>query len=147
MTVLVEARDIGVRDGDRVLLDGVSLTLEAGRITTLIGPNGAGKTTLVRILLGLQQASTGSVGRSPGLRIGYMPQKLHIDPTLPITVAGFLDLANRDRQACRAALQRVEVEHLFHRPMTHLSGGETQYEEHEQVHQVEFRRGKAFHQR
>ncbi|MEJ1266657.1 ATP-binding cassette domain-containing protein [Pantoea ananatis] len=58
----------------------MSLELHPGKILTLLGPNGAGKSTLVRVVLGLLAPSSGRVSRSAGLRIGYVPQKLHIDP-------------------------------------------------------------------
>jgi zinc transport system ATP-binding protein len=108
------------------LLDDVSFELQSGRITTLIGPNGAGKTTLVRILLGLQKASSGTVTPAPDLRIGYMPQKLHIDPTLPLTVMRFLQLTGANRAQSLQALERVGVGLLQGQMMTSLSGGETQ---------------------
>lgn len=112
--------------GDAVL-DGVSLSLQAGQITTLIGPNGAGKTTLVRIVLGLLQPQSGQLQRRADLRIGYMPQKLHLDNTLPLTVKRFLQLARGARkQDLNASLQQVGAEHLLNHPMHGLSGGETQ---------------------
>ena len=76
-------------------LSSVSLTINPGQIITLIGPNGAGKTTLVKIILNLIDIDEGVVFRSPDLRIGYMPQKLHIDQTLPITLERFLRLTEK----------------------------------------------------
>ena len=94
---------------------------------TLIGPNGAGKSTLVRIILGLQKADSGDVWLRAGIRIGYMPQRLHIDPTLPLTVRRFLTLAQRASiTRLRTALAEVGAEHLLEVPMQTLSGGETQ---------------------
>ena len=61
------------------MLDKIELSVEPGQIVTLIGPNGAGKTTLVRAVLGLLKPDSGSVWRKPKLRVGYMPQKLHVD--------------------------------------------------------------------
>ncbi len=124
---LVSARGLGLTLGGQVVLNDVSLTLEAGRITTLIGPNGAGKSTLARLILGLAAADRGHIERRPGLRIGYMPQHLHLDESLPLTVDRFLWLGSpghtRER---RAALARTGVEHLRQRPVRLLSGGETQ---------------------
>ena len=71
------------------VLQNISLVVNPGEITTLIGPNGAGKSTLVRIVLGLIEPDSGSVVSAQDLRIGYMPQKLNIDPTLPITTCRF----------------------------------------------------------
>ncbi len=127
---LIEADNISLRLGERQILQGVSLSLKAGEIVTLIGPNGAGKTSLVRVVLGLQKASGGSLTRRRGLRIGYMPQKLHLEASLPLTVRRFLQLALSRRQSSDAVLldclRLTGIEHLLHSPMQSLSGGETQ---------------------
>jgi zinc transport system ATP-binding protein len=68
-----------------------------GKITTLIGPNGAGKTTLLKALLGLMPVSSGRITPKPGLKIGYMPQKLDINPLLPMSVEGLLCLGSTKR--------------------------------------------------
>jgi len=81
---LLSAVGIGKHFGDRLVLEGVSFAIHSGQIVTLIGPNGAGKTTLVRIALGLLEADTGTITRREGLRLGYMPQSLHVEPTLPL---------------------------------------------------------------
>ena len=124
--ILLEARDINVVRGDRDILKNADLTLRSGQIVTLIGPNGAGKTTLVRVVLGLMEASSGHIQRSPKLRIGYMPQKLHIEPSLPLTVDRFLDLTGCDTSEKITNLGLTGVEHLRYSPMQQLSGGETQ---------------------
>ena len=124
---LIRAEDISLRIGGRSILDRVSLQISAGEAVSLIGPNGAGKTTLVRILLGLMSAESGSVHRRTGLQIGYMPQKLEIEATLPLTVERFLQLPGRrmDRER-EAALDVVRIGHLRGQSMKSLSGGETQ---------------------
>ena len=108
------------------VLHNVSLQLNQGEITTLIGPNGAGKSTLVRIILGLLKPDSGSVIPAANLNIGYMPQKLHIDPTLPISTCRFLQLANTSHSACHSALESVGIGHLAATPIQKLSGGEMQ---------------------
>ena len=123
---LIHLRGVSKHFGAQTVLDQVDLDVVSGRILTLIGPSGCGKTTLVRIALGLLGADGGSVTRSPGLRIGYMPQKLAVDPTLPLTVGRFLRLAEGDSGKCRAALAETGIPALWDRPVSALSGGETQ---------------------
>ena len=102
MTVLIEARGLGVTLGGHRVLRDVDLALRAGEIVTVVGPNGSGKSTLLRLLIGAERPDSGAVTRAPGLRIGYVPQKLAVDRTLPITVGGFLALAGGDRGRARA---------------------------------------------
>mgnify|MGYP001295616404 CR=1 FL=1 len=90
--VLLRAKGLGVKCSNRWLIKDVDISLEVGQITTVIGPNGAGKSTLVRSLLNLIKPSCGNIEAVKGLRIGYMPQKLKLENTLPLTVARFLDL-------------------------------------------------------
>lgn len=123
---LIIARGLGVKRADRYILKAADLTLEAGKIVTLIGPNGAGKTTLVRSVLGLVRIDEGSIEKRPGLRIGYMPQKLHIDASLPLTVTRFLTLGGKPRVALSEVMALTGIEQLDNMPMQQLSGGETQ---------------------
>ena len=102
---LIEAEDLCLRLGDRQVLDHVDLALSANEIVTLVGLNGSGKSTLVRVLLGLLVPDSGTVWRAPGLRVGYTPQRLAVDRTLPMTVARFLALGHK---ASPAGLRRTE---------------------------------------
>ena len=127
MTSLVTLENISVQFARRPVLSGISLKLMPGRILTLLGPNGAGKSTLVRVVLGLLTPASGQIQRDPGLRIGYVPQKLHIDPTLPVTVERFMLLTRGAKRAdVLPALKRVQAGHLLNAPLQKLSGGETQ---------------------
>ncbi|MEZ3498915.1 zinc ABC transporter ATP-binding protein ZnuC [Pantoea sp. KPR_PJ] len=127
MSSLVTLENISVQFARRPVLSGISLKLMPGRILTLLGPNGAGKSTLVRVVLGLLAPTSGQVQRNSGLRIGYVPQKLHIDPTLPVTVERFMLLTRGARRAeVLPALKRVQAGHLLKAPLQKLSGGETQ---------------------
>lgn len=112
----------------RVILREVSLQLAAGEILTIIGPNGAGKSCLLRICLGLLVPDSGARWLAPGLRIGYMPQQLQLNATLPLTVQRFLALAERraDLAAIGAALGEAGAISLGDYPMQSLSGGEMQ---------------------
>ena len=124
---LLSIEDLSIRYGANTVLSGVSLRIEPGEIVTIVGPNGSGKTSLLRAIIGAAQPATGHIRQSDGLRIGYVPQKLHIDPTLPITVERFLRLPNRvDRRACEAALADAGVPDLLPRQMSALSGGQFQ---------------------
>lgn len=125
---LISLRDVSVIRGDRTLLDQVSLSIEPGRIVTLIGPNGAGKSTLVKVALGLIVPDRGHCLRQPGLRIGYMPQNLSLDPALPLSVERFLQLAAQglDDSRIRSALSETGASHTLRLPLHSLSGGETQ---------------------
>ncbi|MGQ9364854.1 zinc ABC transporter ATP-binding protein ZnuC [Azospirillum sp. ST 5-10] len=124
---LVEVRGLTVALGGRTVLDGVDLTVGRDEIVTLIGPNGAGKTTLVRAVLGLVAPGAGTVVRRPGLRVGYMPQRIAVDATLPLTVRRFLGLWRRVRQPrLAAAMAAAGVAHLADSPVQSVSGGEMQ---------------------
>lgn len=123
---LVRVHGVSKHFGAQQVLRDVDLEVARNRILTLIGPSGCGKTTLVRIALGLLGADSGSVVRNPGLRVGYMPQQLVVDPTLPLTVGRFLRLAEEDSGKCRVALAETGIPALWDRPVSALSGGETQ---------------------
>jgi zinc transport system ATP-binding protein len=124
--VLIEAQGIGITLGGHQVLRDVDLALHAGEIVTVVGPNGSGKSTLLRLLIGAERPGTGRVIRAPGLRIGYVPQKLAIDRTLPITVGGFLRLAGGSAREAARALERVGIAGLERRQMAALSGGQLQ---------------------
>ena len=122
---LVEVKGIAVRFGATTVLDDIDLTVDAGRIVTLIGPNGSGKTTLVRVVLGLLAPTAGEVRRRPGMRIGYVPQQMHMDAVLPLTVRRFLGLAaHKARRDPALALDEVGAAHVLDSPFRTLSGGE-----------------------
>jgi zinc transport system ATP-binding protein len=113
--------------GARVILDGIDISVSPGEIVTVIGPNGAGKTTLLRVLLGLLKPSGGTVERRPGLRVGYLPQRMQIDPVLPLTVGRLMTLTQRSNAgAIGAALAEMGVAHLWTAQASTLSGGELQ---------------------
>ncbi|RIA19301.1 zinc transport system ATP-binding protein [Ectopseudomonas oleovorans] len=124
---LIRLDGVAVSFNGQAVLDDVQLSVQPGEIVTLIGPNGAGKTTLVRVVLGLLQPERGNVRRAPRLRIGYMPQKLHVDATLPLSVLRFLRLVpGVDRKRALAALAEVGAEQVIDSPLQSISGGEMQ---------------------
>ncbi len=115
-----------VLDGQTVLQN-VDFALHPKEIVTIVGPNGSGKTTLLRSLIGALPPARGRVDHAKGLRLGYVPQKLAIDSTLPLTVARFLNLPRRRPKAALAeALQAVGVPGLEGRQLADLSGGQFQ---------------------
>lgn len=124
---LVALENLTVRYGGHTALRDVDLTVEPGEIVTIVGPNGSGKTTLLRAIIGAAAPAAGRILRRPGLRIGYVPQRLHIDPTLPITVERFLRLTDSaDRSASAEALQAAGAQDLQKRQLSRLSGGQLQ---------------------
>ena len=124
---LVSLKHASVTLGGRTALSDVDLDIAPGEIVTIVGPNGSGKSTLLRTVIGAVRPSSGSITRMPGLRIGYVPQKLHIDPTMPLTVRRFLSLPRRvSDSAAQAALTRAGADELGTRQMSDLSGGQFQ---------------------
>jgi zinc transport system ATP-binding protein len=124
---LITVKNLSVAYGANTILRNVMLTIEPGEIVTIVGPNGSGKTSLLRAIIGALDPSSGEVTLKPGLRIGYVPQKLHIDQTLPITVERFMRLTERVSKArCKEALEAAGVPDLLGRQMSRLSGGQFQ---------------------
>ncbi|MCX8956228.1 zinc ABC transporter ATP-binding protein ZnuC [Erwinia psidii] len=127
MSSLINLEKISVSFGQRNVLSNISLTLQSGKILTLLGPNGAGKSTLVRVVLGLIPPTQGRMDRATPLRIGYVPQKIHLDNTLPLTVERFMLLRGGVTRAdIPPALLRVQAKQLLNYPLQKLSGGEMQ---------------------
>ncbi len=124
---LIHLQDVTVKFHDKDVLSNINLTVKKGQITTLIGPNGAGKSTLVKVMLGLHKAYSGTMSRMKNLRIGYVPQKLKLNDSLPLTVDRFLRLAGRySTQERLESLRLVGAENLALNDMHKLSGGENQ---------------------
>jgi zinc transport system ATP-binding protein len=125
--ILVEAAGAGVRRPDRWLVQGVDLTIRQGEIVTLIGPNGSGKSTTAKLVTGVLKPTEGTVRQMPGLTVGYVPQKLAIDWTLPLTVRRLMTLTGpRSEAEIAAVLESVGIAHLAHAEVQALSGGEFQ---------------------
>lgn len=124
---LIETEQLSFKDQGRSIVDNVSLRLCKGKITTLIGPNGAGKSTLVKLVLGLLKPSSGQVKHhTKKLKIGYMPQKIQIDESLPISVKRFLRFAQPNKAVIVAQMQALGIEHIANTPLNKVSGGELQ---------------------
>ncbi len=125
--LLINAENVSLVLRGKTLLENISLKVAAGDIVTIVGPNGAGKSTLLRVLLGLLTPTTGMVHTKAKLRIGYMPQKISIDHTLPLTVKRFLQLARcHSKKSASEVLSEVGATSLAERSLHVLSGGEMQ---------------------
>ncbi len=124
---LVSLAGVGIARAGRWLVRGVDLTVAPGEIVTLIGPNGSGKSTTAKLALGVLRPDEGTVARKADLTVGYVPQKLSIDWTLPLTVERLMTLTGRyPRAEIAAALVSVGIAHLARAEVQHLSGGEFQ---------------------
>ncbi len=124
--LLLRANNVSVKIDQTEILRDINLTLSRNEIVTVIGPNGAGKTTLVRTLLGLINPSSGAIHRLESLQIGYMPQKLSFDTTIPLTVGRFLSLVEKNKTVVSKALAEINITHLSDAPIQAISGGELQ---------------------
>lgn len=124
---LISLERAGALRGGRWLVRGVDLTIHKGEIVTLIGPNGSGKSTTAKIALGVIKPDEGTARRKAGLRVGYVPQKLSVDWTLPLTVARFMRLTGGvSQEAADQALHATGISHLLGSEVRNLSGGEFQ---------------------
>lgn len=126
-TSLLTLENVGLNRGGRWLVRGVDLSVHRGESVTLIGPNGAGKSTTAKIALGLMSPDEGRAAQASGLKVGYVPQQLSIDWTLPLTVRRFMSLTNRvSDKDLHAALDTVGIAEMADAEVRHLSGGEFQ---------------------
>lgn len=126
MNELIDLDKISLQLSNKSILDSVSLKVREREIVTLIGPNGAGKSSLLKLVSGLLKPSGGKITRQSQLRMGYVPQRLQFDASLPMTVNRFLTLAGGSQQDHEQCLAQLAIAHL-HRDQLHtLSGGELQ---------------------
>ena len=123
----LQLNQLGAAPWGAELLQAIHLNLEAGQVLGIIGPNGAGKSVLLRHLLKLETPDSGSVTHKQGLRIGYIPERFQIDPTLPMPVRRFLTLNNNQPADALAELvAETRCDMLLDKPLAALSGGEMQ---------------------
>lgn len=124
---LLEVEHINLTLGNYHVLQDISFRLNEQEILTLVGLNGSGKTTLLRVILGLLKPDSGEIRLRPGVRIGYMPQKLSIDDTMPLTVRRFLTLAKPGKRVqLQTVLAETGVADVLDSPIQKISGGELQ---------------------
>ena len=125
--MLIECQNLSLHLGKRTILRNITLSVKAGEIVTIIGPNGSGKTSLFKTLIGALSPSSGVLNKASDLRIGYVPQKLYIDQTLPMTVRRFMNLpGGHSAKAVVDALTHAGVAGLDKQQVMDLSGGQFQ---------------------
>ena len=125
--MLIEVRNLNVAYGRKKVLKDVNLTLSKDEIVTIVGPNGSGKTTLFKSIIGSVPITSGKVFIKPNLKIGYVPQVLNIDRSMPLTVERFLKLAkNRNDQGLLKARQVLGSDDLLSNQISNLSAGQLQ---------------------
>ena len=124
--ILVKLNNVGIQQNGKWLVKGVSLEVEKGKIVTLIGPNGSGKSTTAKIALGIYKNIEGNVEKFTN-NVGYVPQKISIDWTLPLRVKDFMVLTDNIKdELIDEALSLTGVIHLKEKNLGNLSGGEFQ---------------------
>ena len=127
MTDLISLNSVTIGYDSKIVLRDVDLTVKRGEIITIVGPNGSGKTSMMRALIGALVPTTGSVSRSKSLRVGYVPQKLNVDHSFPITVRRFLSVPKRSTvEQISEAATLVGIHDILDQQIATLSGGQFQ---------------------
>lgn len=125
--MLITAKNLSARIGNKEVLREIDLSVERGEIVTIVGPNGSGKTSLLKALIGAIEPATGQIIRHPDLRIGYVPQRLHVEAMLPMTVGRFLNLPHKKTaQEIQDSLELAGVPGIEKQQILGLSGGQFQ---------------------
>ena len=124
---LLTVKSLSVRIDANVIVQNVSFELEASERLSILGPNGAGKTMLLKALLNLVPYS-GEIVWGPGVRVGYVPQKIDADRHLPLT---YRDLFISKCGIAKVPTGQIEeisqsvgmTKAMLNTPVGHLSGG------------------------
>lgn len=124
---MLDIKNVSVSFGNVTVLSKIDFHIQRGEIVTIVGPNGSGKSTFVRAIIGAVDINSGVIDRKAGLKIGYVPQKLSIDPTLPLSVSRFLSLPTQHNDTeILNALELADITDLSTRQLSDLSGGQFQ---------------------
>lgn len=144
MTAALNVSGLSFAYRDSLVLREVTLDLPQGVVMGIVGPNGAGKSTLLKAVVGLLKPTRGTVScfgqplPKVRRRVGYMRQASSVDWDFPTTVSDVVLMGTygglgwfrrpgaKERDVAAAALRRVGIPHLAHRPINQLSGGERQ---------------------
>jgi len=124
--MLIECQQVNVQFKDFHALENINCNFQENTITSIIGPNGGGKSTLLKTLLGLVNVSSGIIHKPQNLKISYLPQKLHINPYLPMPVWRLLESNNINKNDIYQSLTELNAKHLFAKSVHDLSGGQLQ---------------------
>ena len=126
-SMLAALRSAGVIRSGRWLIQNIDLSIQRGEIVSLIGPNGSGKTTVAKVISGSIALDSGTVSRGKDIRIGYVPQRVVIDSTLPMTVRRLMKINEKfDNREVEEALDEMKILKSADQPVQELSGGEFQ---------------------
>ncbi len=124
---ILSVQNLTVKLEGHTALTDVTMSINKGEIVTIVGPNGSGKSTLLRTIVGALKPTSGKLNIRRNCVIGYVPQKLHIDATLPITVKRFLSLPRtHSTKNIKNTLGLVGLPDVEGRQMVGLSGGQFQ---------------------
>ena len=124
--MLIEISNLEIKYGSKKVLQNINLSLNTGEIVTIVGPNGSGKTSLFKAIIGSIPYSNGKIRIKPNIRVGYVPQQLKVDQTLPITVERFLKLAIKDYYGTEKIAALLGSKTIFKEQINNLSGGQMQ---------------------
>lgn len=124
--ILVDVRGANYSANGQTILHNISLSISRREIITIIGPNGSGKSSLIKLVAKLEKPNSGAVQHHGKLRIGYVPQRLFLDKSMPLSVSRFMRLSSSGKKESLEALTRVQAKPLWEKQMHDLSGGEFQ---------------------
>lgn len=125
-STLIRATNLSVVMKEKTILKDISLRINTGDFITIVGPNGAGKSTLLKCLVGILQPTSGNITKQHPLSLGYIPQRLSINTSIPLTVKRFLTLNLSSTASLNDICQQTTIYDLLDRFVTDLSGGELQ---------------------
>ena len=124
---LISTHGLGLKIGQRKILDNVNISVHDREILTVIGPNGAGKSTLIKVMLGLVPATSGHIHKRDDLRVGYVPQRFPVSPNVPLSVRRLLTLTHKATESqLHNTLNETGIAHMIDARVADLSGGELQ---------------------